>query len=59
MEIDTILQLVPVVLYALSHIAALFGKPQFVKDIKVASAVVDVLSANYGKATNKVNKDTK
>ena len=53
-HIDTILQLVPVVLYALSHIAALFGKPQFVKDIKVASAVADVLNANYGKATNKV-----
>ena len=53
-HIDTILQIVPVVLYALSHIAALFGKPQFVKEIKVASAVVDVLSANYGKATNKV-----
>lgn len=54
MELYTILQIVPVVLYALSHIAALFGKPKLVQDIKVASAVVDVLSANYGKSANKV-----
>lgn len=51
---DITLQVAPIVLYAFAHLAALFGKPQCVKGIKVASAVVDVLSANYGKATNKI-----
>lgn len=45
--------LVTAVMALLSQIAAILGKPEFIKGARVLSVIWDALAANYGKAKNK------
>ena len=49
---DQIIAIVPLILYIVAHLAAIFGKPKIVEEIDGLNKIVDVVSANYGKAKN-------
>lgn len=37
----------------LSQIAAILGKPEIIKGVRILSLIWDAMAANYGKAKNK------
>jgi hypothetical protein len=51
--LESALVILPIVLVALTQIAAAFGRPKIVDKVQVVSKIFNLLVGNYGKARNK------
>jgi len=52
MTIVDAVEVLPVVMYLISHLVAIFGTPELVSKVKPLATIVDVVAANYGRAKN-------
>lgn len=57
MNTETAVDAAPWILLAVTHLAAIFGKPKLVQKFTVLSKIIDVIAANYGKAKNRTTDD--
>lgn len=53
---EQIAAIVTTVLAVLPQIAAILGKPEFIKGVRIVSLIWDALAGNYAKAKNQEEK---